>query len=73
MRYNLYEIASSITKDVGNFEEENADLFILLLGNVISYNFDILKYSSDKLDKLLEKELYINKRKKGRLKTNDKE
>lgn len=73
MRYNLYEIASSITKYVGNFEEKNADLFILLLGNVISYNFDILKYSSDKLDKLLEKELYINKRKKGRLKTNDKE
>lgn len=68
----LGEIAATITKDRGNFEEENADLLILLLGNVISYDFDILKYSNDKLDKLLNKKLYINKLGNGRLVTSDK-
>lgn len=47
------EISASITKNQDNFEEEHADLLILLLGNCVAYNIDIVKLVNEKLDKLL--------------------
>ncbi len=50
----LGEICSSITKNKGDFEEEHADLLILLLGNCIAYDIDIIKVANTKLDKLMQ-------------------
>ena len=38
----LGEICSSITKNKGDFEEEHADLLILLLGNCIAYDLSLI-------------------------------
>lgn len=48
------EISEAITKDQDNFEEEHADLLILLLGNCVAYDIDILKLTNEKLDRLLK-------------------
>ncbi|HER0714689.1 Uncharacterised protein [Streptococcus sp. NCTC 11567] len=48
------EISEAITKDLDNFEEEHADLLILLLGNCVAYDIDILKLTNEKLDRLLK-------------------
>lgn len=57
----LGEICSSITKNKGDFEEEHADLLILLLGNCIAYDIDIIKVTNMKLDKLIHaKQININ-------------
>ena len=37
-----------------NFKEEHADLLILLLGNCVAYDIDIIKLTSEKLDRLLK-------------------
>lgn len=52
----LGEICESITKSKSNFQEEHADLLILLLGNCVSYDIDIIDITSRKLDKLLKME-----------------
>lgn len=46
------EICSSITKAKGDLAEEHADLLILLLGNCVSLNIDIVKRFNDKMDKI---------------------
>lgn len=46
------EICSSITKGKGDFEEEHADLLILLLGNCVAYDIDVVPLTHRKLDKL---------------------
>lgn len=48
------EISEAITKDQDNFEEDHADLLILLLGNCVAYDIDILKLTNEKLDRLLK-------------------
>lgn len=48
------EISEAITKDLDNFEDEHADLLILLLGNCVAYDIDILKLTNEKLDRLLK-------------------
>lgn len=48
------EISEAITKDQDNFKEEHADLLILLLGNCVAYDIDILKLNNEKLDRLLK-------------------
>lgn len=48
------EISEAITKNQDNFEEEHADLLILLLGNCVAYDIDILKLTNEKLDRLLK-------------------
>lgn len=53
------EISEAITKDQDNFEEEHADLLILLLGNCVAYDIDILKLTNEKLDRLLKMQLKI--------------
>lgn len=50
----LGEICEALTKQKSNFKEEHADLLILLLGNCVAYDIDIIKLTSDKLDKLLK-------------------
>lgn len=48
------EISEAITKNQDNFKEEHADLLILLLGNCVAYDIDIIKLTNEKLDRLLE-------------------
>ena len=50
----LGEICESLTKEKSNFNEEHADLLILLLGNCVAYNIDIAKLTSTKLNQLLK-------------------
>ena len=50
----LGEICDALTKQKPNFKEEHADLLILLLGNCVSYDIDIIKLTSEKLDRLLK-------------------
>ncbi|GFI32453.1 hypothetical protein IMSAGC013_03852 [Lachnospiraceae bacterium] len=50
----LGEICEALTKQKGNFKEEHADLLILLLGNCVAYDIDIVNLTSEKLDKLLK-------------------
>ena len=53
----LGEICSAITKEKGSFEEEHADLLILLLGNCVAYDIDIIELTRKKLDKIMNAEL----------------
>lgn len=48
------EICEALTKQKDNFEDEHADLLILLLGNCVAYDIDIIRLTSEKLDRLLE-------------------
>ena len=50
----LGEICESLTKQKDNFKEEHADLLILLLGNCVAYDIDIIRFTSEKLDRLLK-------------------
>ena len=50
----LGEICDALTKQKPNFKEEHADLLILLLGNCVAYEIDIIKLTSEKLDRLLK-------------------
>ena len=50
----LGEICESLTKKKDNFKEEHADLLILLLGNCVAYDIDIIRLTSEKLDRLLK-------------------
>mgnify|MGYP000838925121 FL=1 len=50
----LGEICDALTKQKPNFKEEHADLLILLLGNCVAYDIDIIKLTSEKLDRLLK-------------------
>lgn len=71
MMEELGEICASITKDQGDFYEENADLFILLLGNIHAYNIDILNIADKKLDRLLSKKSYRGKSGRRRIVSDD--
>lgn len=53
MMEEIGEICEALTKNKDNFKEEHADLLILLLGNCVAYDIDIIKLASEKLDKLL--------------------
>ena len=44
----LGEICDALTKQKPNFKEEHADLLILLLGNCVAYDIDIIKLTSEK-------------------------
>lgn len=54
MMEELGEICEALTKQKDNFKEEHADLLILLLGNCVAYDIDIIKLASEKLDRLLK-------------------
>lgn len=56
MMEELGEICEALTKQKDNFKEEHADLLILLLGNCVAYDIDIIKLTSEKLDRLLKME-----------------
>jgi NTP pyrophosphatase (non-canonical NTP hydrolase) len=48
----LGEISQCITKDKGNLAEEHADLLILMLGNCITMDIDIVSEVWKKLEKI---------------------
>lgn len=56
----LGEICEAMTKQKDNFKEEHADLLILLLGNCVAYDIDIIKLTSEKLDRLLNMKTRTN-------------
>ncbi len=66
------EICEALTKSRSNFEEEHADLLILLLGNCVAYNIDIEKITSIKFDRLLKMEAVTSADGHVRLITNKK-
>jgi len=51
------EICESLTKCKDNFKEEHADLMILLIGNCVAYDIDIVKLVNNKLDKLMDMDI----------------